>query len=192
MSLDEVLKKLRYVKRWPGPESEIRHEDLNTKIDTLKAIRDALKEKVGEDPLVDELDAILNLIPYAKAGDVVEPEHHNLIVDAMWKVRDILGKMESEYMKMIELLKAWTWALGIGLEYTVAPTIKLFYVLGLAYDIDFTTGKTMQYEKLLSLESMIAPTIKLFYKTGTINYMDCNLYNQTPYSEVILEKFTAS
>jgi len=156
MSLDEALKKLRYVKRWPDPESEIRHEDLNTKIDALKAIRDALKEKVGEDPLVDELDAIICLIPYVKAGDVVEPEHHNLIVDAMWKVRDILGRMESEYIKMIELLKTWTWALGIGLEYAVAPTIKLFYNL------------------------------------GTINYMDCNLYNQTPYSELILDKFTAS
>jgi hypothetical protein len=156
MSLDEALKKLRYVKRWPDPESEIRHEDLNTKIDALKAIRDALKEKVGEDPLVDELDAILNLIPYVKVGDVVEPEHHNLVVDAMWKVRDILGRMESEYMKMIELLKAWTWALGIGLEYAVSPTIKLFY------------------------------------KAGTINYMDCNLYNQSPYSEMVLEKFTAS
>jgi hypothetical protein len=156
MSLDEALKKLRYVKRWPEPESEIRHEDLNTKIDALKAIRDALKEKVGEDPLVDELDAIIRLIPYVKTGDVVEPEHHNLVVDAMWKVRDILGRMESEYMKMIELLKAWTWALGIGLEYAVSPTIKLFY------------------------------------KMGTINYMDCNLYNQSPYSEMVLDKFTAS
>jgi hypothetical protein len=155
MSLDEALKKLRYVKRWPEPESEIRHEDLNMKIDALKAIRDALREKVGEDPLVDELDAILNLIPYVKVGDVVEPEHHNLVVDAMWKVRDILGRMESEYIKMIELLKVWTWALGIGLEYVVSPTIKLFY------------------------------------KAGTINYMDCNLYNKSPYSEMVLDKFTA-
>ena len=156
MSLDEALKKLRYVKRWPEPESEIRHEDLNTKIDALKAIRDTLKEKAGEDPLVDELDEILNLIPYVKTGDVVEPEHHNLIVDAMWKVRDILGRMESEYMKIIEQMKAWTWALGIGLEYAVAPTIKLFY------------------------------------KAGTINYMDCYLYNQSPYSEMVLDKFTSS
>jgi len=140
------------------------------------------------DPLIDELDAILTKIRYVRTGDIVEPEDHNLKVDALRKIRDILDRME----KTIELLKAWTWALGIGLEYTVAPTIKLFYVLGLAYDIDFTTGKTKQYEKLLSLEFVVAPTIKLFYKTGTINYMDCNLYNQTPYSEVILEKFTAS
>jgi hypothetical protein len=156
MSLDEALKKLRYVKRWPEPESEIRHEDLNMKVDALKAIRDVLKSKVGEDPLVDELDKIIRLIPYVKAGDVVEPEHHNLVVDALYTVRDILDKMESEYIKMMELLKAWTWALGIGLEYAVSPTIKLFY------------------------------------KAGTINYMDCNLYNQSPYSEMVLEKFTSS
>jgi hypothetical protein len=64
--------------------------------------------------------------------------------------------MESEYIKMIELMKVWTWALGIGLEYAVSPTIKAFY------------------------------------KVGTINYMDCNLYNKSPYSEMVLEKFTAS
>jgi hypothetical protein len=104
------------------------------------------------DPLIDELDAILTKIRYVMTGDIVEPEDHNLKVDALRKIRDILDRME----KTIELLKAWTWALGIGLEYAVSPTIKLFY------------------------------------KLGTINYMDCNLYNQSPYSEVILEKFTSS
>jgi hypothetical protein len=93
MIIDEMLKRLRYVTRYPDPESEIRHEDLNAKIDTLKVIRDVLKEKIGEDPLVDELDAILNLIPYVKPGDIVEPEHHNLVVDALKKVRDLLAKI---------------------------------------------------------------------------------------------------
>jgi hypothetical protein len=118
MSLDEALKKLRYVKRWPEPESEIRHEDLNTKIDALKLIRDALKAKVEEDPLVDELDAILNLIPYVKAGDVVEPEHHNLVVDAMWKVRDILAKIEEKYEAMIwrRLITPPIWGVDGGVD----------------------------------------------------------------------------
>jgi hypothetical protein len=118
MSLDEALKKLRYAKRWPEPESEIRHQDLNTKIDALKAIRDALKEKVGEDPLVDELDAIIRLIPYVKAGDVVEPEHHNLIVDAMWKVRDLLAKIEEKYKAMIwrRLITPPIWGVDGGVD----------------------------------------------------------------------------
>jgi hypothetical protein len=102
MSLEEVLKKLRYVKRWPDPESEIRHQDHDTKLEALIILRDILKERIGEDPLVDQLDEILRLIPYVKAGDIVEPEHHNLIVDALWTVRDILEKMETVYKALIE------------------------------------------------------------------------------------------
>jgi hypothetical protein len=118
MSLDEALKKLRYVKRWPEPESEVRHEDLNTKVDALKAIRDVVKSKVGEDPLIDELGAIMRRIPYVKAGDIVEPEHHNLIVDAMWKVRDLLAKIEEKYKAMIwrRLITPPIWGVDGGVD----------------------------------------------------------------------------
>jgi hypothetical protein len=152
LSLDACLQKLRYVKRG----DEIRGDDLNTKVDCLKALSDWLRRLGVEDPLVDELDAVLSKIPYVKSGDIIQPEHHNLVVDALWKTRDILFGMESEYMKIIELMKERVWALGIGLEYAFSPTIRYYY------------------------------------KLGTINYMSCNLYNISPYNEMVLEKFTAS
>jgi len=103
MSLDEALKKLRYVKRWPDPESEIRADDVLTKLESLRALRDALKTKAVEfgcpcekiDPLIDQLDSILAMIRYVKTGDIVEPEDHNYMVDALKKARDILSEIES-------------------------------------------------------------------------------------------------
>ena len=103
MSLDEALKKLRYVKRWPDPESEIRASDVLTKLESLRALRDALKTKAVElgcpcekiDPLIDQLDSILAMIRYVKMGDIVEPEDHNYMVDALKKARDILSEIES-------------------------------------------------------------------------------------------------
>jgi hypothetical protein len=56
------------------------------------------------DPLVDELDAILSNIPYVSSGDVIQPEHHNYIVDALMKARDILSKMESYYISQVNQL----------------------------------------------------------------------------------------
>jgi uncharacterized coiled-coil DUF342 family protein len=103
MSLDEALKKLRYVKRWPDPESEIRASDVLTKLESLRALRDALKTKAVEfgcpcekiDALTDQLDSILAMIRYVKIGDIVEPEDHNYMVDALKKARDILSEIES-------------------------------------------------------------------------------------------------
>jgi hypothetical protein len=40
--------------------------------------------------LIDELDIILSSIPYVRPGDVIEADHHNLVVYALNKIRDIL------------------------------------------------------------------------------------------------------
>jgi hypothetical protein len=40
--------------------------------------------------LIDELDSILSSIPYVSHGDVIEADHHNLVVYALNKIRDIL------------------------------------------------------------------------------------------------------
>jgi hypothetical protein len=43
--------------------------------------------------LIDELDIILSSIPYVRVGDVIEADHHNLVVYALNKIRDILSKI---------------------------------------------------------------------------------------------------
>ena len=99
MALDVCLSSLRYVSK----DMPVESRDLNLRVDCLKALRDALKTKATElgcpseriDPLVDELDAVLAKIRYVWSGDVIQPEDHNYVVDALRKARDILGEIES-------------------------------------------------------------------------------------------------
>lgn len=99
MALDACLSSLRYVSR----DMPVESRDLNLRVDCLRALRDALKTKAAElgcpseriDPLVDELDAILAKIRYVWSGDVIQPEDHNYVVDALKKARDILAEIES-------------------------------------------------------------------------------------------------
>jgi hypothetical protein len=105
--LDELLNKLRIV----IVGSEVKSEDLNLKRECLKALRDMLVMKAKDagvpseklDPLVDELDGILAKIPYVYSGDVIRPEHHNYVVDALKKARDILALIESYYSQYLEM-----------------------------------------------------------------------------------------
>lgn len=99
MSLDACLSKLRYVKYG----DEVRASDVLAKLECLRSLRDTLKAKAAEmgcpseriDPLVDQLDAIIAMIRYVRSGDIIQPEDHNYIVDALKKARDILGEIES-------------------------------------------------------------------------------------------------
>jgi hypothetical protein len=99
LSLDACLQKLRYVKYG----DEVRASDVLAKLECLKALRDTLKAKAAEmgcpseriDPLVDQLDSILATIRYVRSGDVIQPEDHNYVVDALKKARDILAEIES-------------------------------------------------------------------------------------------------
>ena len=99
MSLDACLDKLRYVKYG----DEVRASDVSAKLECLKALRDTLKTKATEmgcpseriDPLVDELDAIIAKIRYVRSGDIIQPEDHNYVVDALRKARDVLAEIES-------------------------------------------------------------------------------------------------
>ena len=43
--------------------------------------------------LIDELDSVLSSIPYVRSGDVIEADHHNLVVYALNKIRDILSQI---------------------------------------------------------------------------------------------------
>jgi hypothetical protein len=90
---------LRYVKYG----DEVRATDVLTKVECLRVLRDTLKSKAAElgcpservDPLVDELDAIIAKIRYVRSGDIIQPEDHNYIVDALKRARDILAEIES-------------------------------------------------------------------------------------------------
>jgi hypothetical protein len=81
------------------------------------------------DPLVDELDAVLSIIPYVRSGDVIQPEHHNYIVDALMKVRDILSKMESYYISQVNQL--------IDQLNYMATTLQPWSALALGYETSY-------------------------------------------------------
>jgi hypothetical protein len=90
---------LRYVKYG----DEVRASDVLAKLECLRALRDALKAKATEmgcpgeriDPLVDRLDSIIAMIRYVRSGDIIQPEDHNYVVDALRKARDVLAEIES-------------------------------------------------------------------------------------------------
>jgi hypothetical protein len=115
------LQRLRYVKYG----DEVRAEDLNAKVECLRLLKDYLisrSESLGVpkesvDPLVDELDKILNMIPYVRSGDIIQPEHHNYVVDALRKVRDILAKMEEHYITQLNILASISQFAGLGVSY---------------------------------------------------------------------------
>jgi hypothetical protein len=104
---------------------------VNTKVECLRLLKDYLiskSESLGVpkesvDPLVDELDKILNMIPYVRSGDIIQPEHHNYIVDALRKVRDLLAKMEEYYISLINYLATISPSagLGVGFGFTTYP-----------------------------------------------------------------------
>jgi hypothetical protein len=99
--VDVCIRRLRYVSK----DMPVESSDLNAVTDCLKALSSVLRVAVGGDPLVDELDAILSKIRYVRAGDVIEPDDHNLKVDTIKKVRDILAKMEQYYVSQLASLQ---------------------------------------------------------------------------------------
>jgi hypothetical protein len=128
--LDQCLSLLRYV----SEGDEVFHDDINKKVECLKALSVIFRQLRPDDPLVDELDSILNKIPYVKTGDIIMPDHHNLIVDALRKARDILSRMESYYLSQINNLLSIIDSLsqiagGIRITYfqTPAPLTYMFY-----------------------------------------------------------------
>jgi hypothetical protein len=99
-SIDACIQRLRYV----SADTEVLSSDLNDVTDCLKALSSVLRTATGGDPLVDELDAIITNLRYFKSGDILYPDDHNLKVDAIRKVRDILAKMESYYISQLNAL----------------------------------------------------------------------------------------
>jgi hypothetical protein len=161
-SIDACIQRLRYASRYV----EVLSSDLNAVTDCIKALSSVLRVAIGNDPLVDELDAILSQIRYVKSGDVIQPEDHNLKVDAIKKVRDILSKMESYYISqlnalisllnyILNVLQPWSnLVFGYGTTdwfgdlYT--PTISFVQVspFKTSYLVDMPTSGTSAYSEL--------------------------------------------
>jgi hypothetical protein len=98
LSLDECLARLRYVKYG----DEVLSSDHNTKVECLRLLRDrivALADRLGVrglvDPKLGKLDAILAMLKYRVALDIIDPEDHNLLVDGLKAARDVLAELES-------------------------------------------------------------------------------------------------
>jgi hypothetical protein len=106
LNLEECLKRLRYVELG----HEVTASDVNVKAECLRILKNematlARTANVAVDPLVDELDLILALIRYVKTGDIILPEDHNLVVDALRKARDILRIIEKTVTEELDVCK---------------------------------------------------------------------------------------
>jgi hypothetical protein len=161
-SIDVCIQKLRYV----SSDTEVLSSDLNDITDCLKALSSVLRVAIGGDPLVDELDAIIAKMRYVRSGDVVEPDDHNLKVDAIRKARDILSNMESYYISqlnalisllnyILNVLQPWiNLVFGYGttdwLGNLYTPTISFVQVLPFktSYLVDMPTSGTSAYSEL--------------------------------------------
>jgi hypothetical protein len=98
LSLEDCLARLRYVKYG----DEVLSSDHNTKFECLRRLRDriaGLADKLGVrsvvDPVLGRLDAILALLKYRVALDIIDPEDHNLLVDGLKAARDALAELEA-------------------------------------------------------------------------------------------------
>jgi hypothetical protein len=100
---------------------EVLSSDVNTLKGCLQALSALLRSMTGGDPLVDELDAILSKIPYVKAGDLILPEHHNYLVDALKKTKDIIAGMESYYAYKVQVLESKLQLMGLIIVETGSP-----------------------------------------------------------------------
>lgn len=101
--LGACLERLRYVVEG----DEVRSSDLNDKTECLRVIRDIITNIAGAlsgipDPpiedLINEFDAVLSQIRHVASGDVILPEDHNYVVDALKKLRDILDEIIKRLM----------------------------------------------------------------------------------------------
>jgi len=127
---------------------------LNTITDCLKALSSVLRTVTGGDPLVDELDAILSKIRYVKSGDVIEPDDHNLKVDAIKKARDILSNIESYYISQLNILASISPFSGLGVGFglstnpgtPVPPSLPYagggLLTVDVAYDYGYSSPST--------------------------------------------------
>jgi len=167
-SFDVCIQRLRYVSK----DMPVESSDLNAIADCLKALSSVLRTTIGGDPLVDELDAMLSQIRYVRSGDVIQPEDHNLKVDAVKKIRDILAKMEEYYASQLDaLINQLNYILNV-----LQPWSNLVFGYGTTDWLGDLYTPTISY-------AQVSP----FY---TLALLDAPTYGSTPYSELSIDYLT--
>jgi hypothetical protein len=155
LGLEEALRRLRYVPRYPLPGSEVRSEDHNSIVDALKALSAECRARMPGDPLVDALDAAIAKLRYLRTGDIYEASDHNDVVDALKVARDVLARLESYYAARAEELKGVVAGLmdvagGLRLTYfTWYPPLPPAVSVGLA-DVAFEATYFTWYPPILA------------------------------------------
>ena len=96
--------------------------DVNAKVDCIRALRERLvgsaralgvpRERV--DPLVELLDEVLARLRYVRSGDIVLPEDHNTLVDALARARDVLSAIED-----------WCWRAATAVAVDLRPEVAV-------------------------------------------------------------------
>jgi hypothetical protein len=83
---EECLARLRRVREG----DRVSADDFNVPVMCMSLLADGLARAAGPSPELEALEGVLRQIPRVRAGEVIRPEHHNLVVDALWAVRDAL------------------------------------------------------------------------------------------------------
>ena len=122
--MDSCLAKLRYV----SEGDDVLAEDHNVPVDCIKVMRSWLSNicnTYGIDPsYVQELDPYIEKLRYVSSGDLILPEDHNTIVDALRKAREVIEKIETElYAKAYQ--EGVAAATVINAEVSIKPSIEL-------------------------------------------------------------------
>lgn len=160
--MEEYLRKLRTVKKG----DYVLADDHNLKRYCLYSARDwmiRICEKFGIDPkYVYELDPYLDKIRTVKSGDIIEPEDHNSIVEALRKLRDVLEKIEEMvygegYEKGYE--KGYEEGIAYCLEKLVP--IKECLVLGVDIVLSEKPDEVMPTEIVLGADTEVSEKLEI-------------------------------
>jgi len=66
-------------------------DDFNAPADCLASLRALVAERMPDCPGLEEVDAILAMLPRFRPGDLVASRYYNLLVDALRKLRDYVA-----------------------------------------------------------------------------------------------------
>jgi len=76
--------RLRHVK----PREDAFADDFNAPADCLADLRRLVAERMPDCPGLEEVDAMLAMLPRFRAGDLVASRYYNLLVDALRKMKE--------------------------------------------------------------------------------------------------------
>jgi len=131
---DKCLALLRYVKKGDFVEAR----DFNVPEECLFIIRAWIAEivkKYNVDPsILQPYDVCLARLVKVSIGDIIEPEHHNAIVDCLHTLRDILSKLETQ-CKLLGYDEGFQAGVAYCLEKLVPLRAELVFAADITEDV---------------------------------------------------------